>query len=252
MTPLTVVAKTPFMNVIPTVTARAGFAEFNDTDHWTRVAGFALQINMGTVQIKAGLLVVVEFPERPGGGRMARTAVGAEPVLMNIRVSMTIDALLRRIVEAQGLVAILAHGIGVGTDERKIGEPVIEQDLLCPATLVMALTAVYAELGFVGIVLAVAGITIGLQADLMDRRRVTVGAARLGVAAQQGETGVDVMLEQGFGPARGGMAVFANRAIQATMFIVRLVAGNTLGFELIRKLIRNMTVGACDIAVCPG
>ena len=63
MTALTVFAKISSMHVITAMTARAGFAEFNITGHRTRVASFALKVKVRAINLKAGLLVVIKFPE---------------------------------------------------------------------------------------------------------------------------------------------------------------------------------------------
>ena len=168
---------------------------------------------------------------------------------MNIVVTVTIDTLFRRIIESHRLVAILAVCIAVGSDQRKIGEAVIEQHTLGPILFVVTLSAGLAELILVSILLSVTGVTICLQTQLVDRSGMTLRAADLSVPAQQREIRIDVMLEKHLRPACGRMAAFAGLAIQTFMLVVRRMARDTFGLELFFKFIRNMTVGAGDIAM---
>ena len=117
---------------------------------------------------------------------------------MNVVVTMAVDTLFRRILETHRLMAILAVCITVRSDQRKIGEAVIEQHTFRPTVLVVTLSAGLAKLILVSILIPVTGVAICLQLDLMDRSSMTLGTANVSVPAQQRKIRVDVMLEKNF------------------------------------------------------
>jgi hypothetical protein len=63
MAALTVVTKISPMHVITAMAAGAGFAEFDTTGKRACVAGFTLNVEVRTVELKASLSVVIEFPK---------------------------------------------------------------------------------------------------------------------------------------------------------------------------------------------
>jgi len=63
MAALTVIAKISCVHVITAMTAGAGSAECNIAGHRARVASFALNLKVRTINLETGLAVVLEFPE---------------------------------------------------------------------------------------------------------------------------------------------------------------------------------------------
>ena len=127
---------------------------------------------------------------------MAGRAGNPEFSLMNVVIAMTIDTLLRRIIESRRLVATRAVRVAVVADKRKIGEPMIEQHIFRPGCFVVALPASLAKLILVNILLAMTGVAICFQTDVMHRSGMAFGAINAGVPAQQREIRIDVMPEK--------------------------------------------------------
>ena len=129
---------------------------------------------------------------------MTGTTGSTELPLVNVVVTMTVDTLFRRILETHRLVAILAVCITVGSDQRKIGEAVIEQHTFRPTFLVVTLSAGLAKLILVSILIAVTSIAICLQLDLMDWSSMTFRTADVSVPTQQRKIRINIMLEKDF------------------------------------------------------
>lgn len=184
MATLTVVAEIPVMHVVTAMTATTGVAHFDCAGHRTRMAGFAAQIEVRTIEFKGCPAIVVKIPERPVSRAVAGSTIGAELSLMNVFVTMTIDAGFRCIIEARRLVAIRAVRIAVRPDQRERGQSMVKQHIDRPAALVVTLATGLAELILMRIIILVTAITICFEKNFMDRLDVAIAANEIGMPAE--------------------------------------------------------------------
>ena len=112
---------------------------------------------MRPVERKIGLHIVIEAPCQPVHGHMAERAVATEARLVNVILEVAIVALLGRIEIRMSLVAIVAFGLVVLAEQRKLCKVMIEPNLVRPRQLGMAARTVVAELLLVRIVVLVSG-----------------------------------------------------------------------------------------------
>ena len=101
------------------------------------MAGGALQLRVCAQQRKMRLLGVIKHPQRPAVGRMAVVAFLAQAALVNVIVRMALDALQRGLVEAQGRVALRAADDAMQSEQRVLGQVVVEDDVSGPRVLAM-------------------------------------------------------------------------------------------------------------------
>lgn len=203
------------MHIVLAVTCYARTRLLNAIASRSRVARFALQSFVRARQRKLSLAIVVERPARPAHGVVAGPAVAAEPALVAIVVGMTIDALIRSILETPRLVASAALRVGVLANEGKSRQAVIEPNRRRPSAIAMALLALRPFLACMRIVVAVARHARHFQADLTCGLHVAARAFQPGVPATQGEARLPRVVERGPPPIGLRMALLARRAVTA-------------------------------------
>jgi hypothetical protein len=119
---------------------------------------------------------VIEYGRTPGVGGVAGSAVHAEPIEMNVRLSVTGDTLLRGVLKDIVYVALVARHLDVGAGELESGQVVVKGGLL-PTIGHVAPGTVLSQPSVVKVVLLVARLA----------RRVYLLVAYLGVAVGAGQ-----------------------------------------------------------------
>ena len=95
------------VNIIATVAAAAGSRQRDcgRSCQWALVAAETFEAFVGAVEHELGLRVVIELPDQPIVGVVARLTIESEATLVNIVFPMTVHALIRRVVERRAHVA---------------------------------------------------------------------------------------------------------------------------------------------------
>src|SRR5262245_53334216 len=140
------------------------------------------------------------------------------------------------LLEGGGPMAGLAWNGGVQADEGKPRQVVVKGHRLAPAGLLVAGLAGRPKLAFVGIILAMAGSTVGGQAVAPGVVAVAALTGELGMAAAQGEPRCLVVIEADGGPFCRGVAGRAGAAIATRVLVLKAVAGAAGGGQALIAL----------------
>src|SRR5262245_61365846 len=111
---------------------------------------------MRPIQSEFGLRVVIEAPAHPAVRVVAHGTIARQPAFM-VLILMAARTCAWCFLERARPVAFLAWDDGVTSDQREPRDVMIEGDLPSPPGFLVALLAARAKLGFVGIILLVAG-----------------------------------------------------------------------------------------------
>jgi len=161
VTSFTAISERPAVHIISAMTAYACRRKADVFFHGTLVAGAADEPLVRTVQGVVGLSAMVELPEGPTIGIVAKGAVGAEPSLVNIFSAMATGACHIRILEGRCQVAFLARRRGVQANQGKARNVMIEKYSFAPTALIVTISAAPAFLAFVDVILLVAVVAAG-------------------------------------------------------------------------------------------
>lgn len=239
---VTLVATFPFLSLVHIIRFMAPATEGGQFDfllHRLGMAKVALQFFMRSLQGEIRLNFVIKFPGPPALGVMAQSALVAQTLLVDIFLLVAVHAVIRSLFVAGGQVAVFASRYRVQADERKPGPVVIEFDLVSPGVLVVAAVAFLTFLSLVNVVLLVTRIALRAEFLLVGVPLVTTQTVDFGVAVNQFEFRVFVVIEDHFLPLCGSMAFVALAAELTFMRVIRLVTGGTLRFQLsLVKIIR--------------
>ena len=106
------------------------------------VTGGALKILMSAIQCKIRLLIVIEYPQRPGHRIVATRAGRSEGIFVCVFTGVAILTLEpRRGLEREAVVALLARSPPVAAEQWEPGKVVIEADTGQPLAFVVAAVA---------------------------------------------------------------------------------------------------------------
>ena len=235
------------MNVVLAVATSAGARNRNLGSGLDRVAGVAIEASMRAIQSESGLRVVIEAPAHPSVWIVALSAVARQPALMML-ILMTTRAGARRLLERGRAVAFLARDDGVTPNQRESRYVVIEGHLPAPPSFLVALLAARAELGFVGVILLVAGDAGCCELVAIEVSGVTGIAFDLRVRASQRELGHSVVIEFNRLPLGRGVARFALGAIPGGVSILQAMAGDAGGRQVLVAF-AGMAGGATNVLV---
>ena len=237
------------VHVVGTVTIAAALAELRMCAQGLPMAMVAGHRGVRTQQREICLRIVIEAPLLPVDGVVTGGAVVVEATFVGIVVPMAVDAGGRRIAEDLRPVAVLALGLCVRTQQREPGQPMIEEDVLLPVGLVVALLAGGALRAFVRVVVFVAIVAAGVERHFIDRLDVTGLAFDGLVGAVQGVVRVGVVIEDDVVPGVAGVAALAGSPEMTLVLVVVLVAGDAGDLELIGKGILAVTIAAGQVRV---
>lgn len=240
-------AERSVVRIIPAVASIAIGRRGNPRDIGLLVARMAMQSIMRARQRVAGLLVVIEEPACPTIGVVTARTVGAEPTDM-VRILVAARASTRRILERLGSVAFLAGHHRMQSDQWEPRQIMIEDDLLPPARLLVALLAIAAQLTPVRIILAMAGDARHGQFIAIQVAGVALLALELGVAAAQRKLGCLVVVKADRGPRLGGVTGLTIGAVVARMLVLQAVTGDARPTQILVSL-AHMAFRTRDFAV---
>ena len=150
------------MHIILGMTGMTGCRQLDFHHIFLAMTRVTTQPLMRSGERKLGLLVMVETPESPAIGIVARPAFRTQTAFM-VRILMTSDASRLHVLERRRLVTFLARHHRMLADEREAREIMVECNLLAPVRLVMTLLAAVSQLSLVRIVLFVTGVAVPTQ-----------------------------------------------------------------------------------------
>lgn len=197
------------------------------------VTALTRDVRVRAVEREAGLCVVVEQPLLPVDRVMAQCTIFAEAPLVGVTLTVATDAVLGRIAEHVRRVALAAVGFRVPAEQREAGEIVVEEDVVLPRRLAVAVETLRALRTFVGIVVLVAGEAIPLQLRIIDRLDMTRGAFGFAVRADQRVARILAVVEAHFRPTAAGVAGFAALAEMPVVIVILAMAGDAGHVELV-------------------
>ena len=155
---------------------------------------------MRAVEQKICLAVVVELPLVPVHGVVTVGTIVAVATLMRIFLEMTVHACRRRIAEYAGLVAGSAILAGVYAQQWKARQIVVEEYIVFPGVLVMAVSALRALFTLMRIIFGMAVIASRLQCHIENRLYVTGLALSRLMSAIECVIGIDIVVEYALRP----------------------------------------------------
>jgi hypothetical protein len=130
-------AKPPAVHIVFLMTAGAGPRLADLASNRFAVAHVALQPLVGAVQPELGFRIVVELPEGPSVGVVARPTFGAEAAFMLVVLLMTTEALTCSVFVGGREVTLFARSDSVQPDEGEAAQVMIEEHLRLPTALVV-------------------------------------------------------------------------------------------------------------------
>jgi len=125
------------------------------------MAGTAFQIFMAAGEWEFGLDIVIVFPKIPAVWIVALTAFFSQPSLMLIILRMTFDATQGGLCVRLGPMTRFTGQHGVQADQRETGKIMVENDLLAPAPIIMALFALFSLPSIMDVIFFMTEITGG-------------------------------------------------------------------------------------------
>lgn len=206
MATLAVRAELAVVNVVGQVAIRAVAAETCLAIEFPSMTGLAGGVTVCTCQGKAGLRVVIEHPFRPRDGVMTQAAITAEIASMRIVFAMTICAFLRCVTEYVRFVARTALRVVVLTQQRKARQPVVEEQIVLPGLLVVAVFTGRAQRFVVRFVLFVAGQAVRYELDVERGLDVAGRTFDIGMRTEQRVPGIGGVIEANVSPRSRNVA----------------------------------------------
>lgn len=250
---MTTVALRAVFTEVPVILVMAAPAKRRGLHHAQRlrVAACTLQLGVSAQQRKVGLLRVIEDPQRPAVGRMAGLAFSTQSSLVDVIVGVALDAAFRRMIEGEGRVALRATHHAMQTQQRILGQVMIEYDIGAPGLLTMAGIAAGFELAAMRVIAAMT--TGAVLGQLLARHRcgVTSVAIDLGMRTEQCKFVASGMIVTRHLPAIAAMAVGAIRAETAGVRVISLVTTAAVLWNLVPVVAAAMARDAIDLVVNP-
>ena len=204
------------------------------------VAGLAINAGMRAPQLEVRLDVVIEERLPPVDRVVTQHASLAEAPIMGVAVPVAFDALLGGIAKHVRVMAIPAFPVRVLSEERESGESMIEEHVVLPRRLVVAVGTGQAEGAVMGIVVLVARQAVGGQRYVEDRLNVTGLALDVRVRSAERVPRFQGVIELHLGPSGADMAGLTLLSEMPLVVVVLLVASDTLHGQLIGKRVVAM------------
>ncbi len=214
------------------------------------MAGFAGDVGVGSGQGEVGLGVVVEEPCMPIDRVMAQRAVGPETPLVRFFVLMTGVALGRRIDVNVRLVARAAIRVRVPSEQRETGEVVIEEKILRPVDLAVAVVAGETLSAVVRIVLSVACVAVIAEGNVEYRLYVAKLALEYAMRTVQRVAGIERVIERYYLPLVRCVTVDAAAPEVLVVRVIVPVAGKAVRTQPVRKRVFAVTAATGLVRVC--
>jgi len=205
------------------------------------VAHVTYEIHVRPVEGKVGLCAVIETPAGPTVRVVTLLAGRPQPPEVDIVSLVAADAGDLGILESRRGVALLASRHRVKTQQRKPRQIVIEEDVRPPLPFVVALLASGSFLPPVDIVRPVAGIAASVQRLLIQGSRVAALASDVAVCTPKRKLRRSIVVEDLRCPSGCDVASLAIRSVAPVMLVVRSVAADAIGGELLLEDPARMT-----------
>lgn len=190
---------------------------------WLAVAVAAAKTLMRPGESEIGHGPVVELPEVPTIGVVARRAVLVEFPLVHIFGTVTAEASIRRIAIRPARMTFLAGHTDVQANQRELREVVVELHVVAPASLLVAGLAVATHRVLVYVVNAMAAGTIFCHFLLLEHAAMATVTIELCMRPAKREFGTLFVIEYRDRPLVLFMAVSAGGTEPARMEVGRRV-----------------------------
>ena len=217
---------------------------------------FPMAVGTSQFSVRAGerkmcLLVVIELPDRPAIGRVTALALGTQSAMMHILRGVAAIAVDGGSAERLAAMALRTTDDGVQSQQREVGQIVIELDAVRPTVLAVTVFATGRQLAAVRVLRVVAGGAVGAELLGIDGRGMAGVAVELGVCPEQGDfrlRGVVVIHRM---PDLVAMALLAFATETASVSIIGAVATDTGDWQLALVIASPVAVRAVDLRVSP-
>ena len=134
-------AELTVMNIVASVAVGTLLAETCLGRHRASVTSLAGNFGVRTVERELRLRVVIEAPLLPVHRVVTGGASVVEPAIVIVVLPMAVDTLFRRVSEHMCLVAVATLRIVVLAKERETSQVMIEEDIVFPSALIVAVRA---------------------------------------------------------------------------------------------------------------
>ena len=245
-------AELAIVNIIGTMAVGAAASEPHLSRDWAAVAGLARHVAMRAGEFEVSLRVMVELPLQPVDRVVTQSAVVREPAGMRIDFGMTFAALDRCLLEYMCLVTRVAFSFCVFAEPRESRQVMVEEHVLRPCDLVVAVQALLTLGAGMRIVILVATQAVVRKLDLEDRLDVARGALGFRVLASQCMARIRSMIEADGGPFFRHMAGLAGLSEMPLVIVVLEMTGHTRHVEFVGERIFAVTVAAFGQCVTSG
>jgi hypothetical protein len=216
------------MPIVFCVATDAAAREFNAIRHGRAVALLAGEVDVRPVQLERGLGIVVEAPALPAVRVVAVLAARAEAPEMHVLDGVTREAIAWCVLEARRRVALLASGDRVDSEERESADVVLEEDLVRPGSLIVAILAARPLLSRVDVVELVTGDAGGPEHSLAHRACMAALALHLGMRPLKRKVGHLVVFECFGRPVEFSVTSITARAVARAVHVVGAMARETI------------------------
>jgi hypothetical protein len=174
----------------------------------------------------------------------------SHPALVKIILAVTGDAADAGILEAAGPMALLAGHQRVEAQQGKARQVVVEEHIPGPSLLRVAGRAVQTQLPQVHVVGPVAVDASGSGLILVEGSSVTAITTHLTVGSLKREIGVAFMPECHLRPAHRRVTAFTAGSESPQVLIIRAMARNALGLQLLHLRVPPVAASAVELVVC--
>ena len=237
-------AEFTIVDVVGTMAVGAAASEPHLSRDRAAVAGLARHVAMRARQLEVGLRVMVELPLQPVHRVVAQSAGIREAAGVRIDFGMTFAAFGRCFFEYVCLVTGVAIGLRVFAEPRESRQIMVEEHVLCPCDLVVAIEALLALGTGMRVVVLVAAQAVVRRLDLEDRLDVAGGAFGLRVRTIQRAPGIRCMIEADGRPFFGHVAGLAGPAEVPLVIVVLEMAGHTRHVQFVGERVLAVAVTA--------
>lgn len=191
---------------------------------------------------EGGLHTMIESPQVPGDRVMAGIAAVLEVASVLVIVAVARNAADIFVLKSLADVTALAFLLFVPAEQREPSQFMIEKYRVLPVELGVAAFTLCAEHALVGIIVPVTRIAAGRESGFENRLYMTVVARDVLMTAEQPVIGMDVVIEERFGPLGAGMAGLTLSAPMPVVGVVFTVAGRARRTHFILEWMLRVTV----------
>lgn len=226
------------------MTVRTAAAQPGLCGQRSSVTGVARHVEMCTAQLEVRLTVVIELPLQPVNGVVAQGTVLRKAVCVRVFLTVAFGTLDRCVAENMRIMTCITLFVGMCSQERETRQAVVEEDLVRPRILGMAVQADRPLRAVVGIVFFVTGQAAGVRFGFENRLDVALFACDQFVRAVEAMLRVGVMVEVNHRPCVRGMAGIAGAPEVAVMIVILEMARDAGDIHFVIERILAMAIAA--------